>query len=664
MVLSTMSEKVVALLVPYVRANGRTGMSTGSTLTPAESVYSAIHARFIAESSTVFSQALADFERQPGRHQERFRLLLTELLRRDPTFASQINKLMTATTPAVVPPARTQVFNAPVGQVTTIESAHTVNFAQAHLPVVNDAATAEPYLEPEIARLRDALLAHFSLDELRDLCLDLGVDPENLHTDTKPALARDLVLHCVYEGRLGVLVQRCRERRPHVTDWGIDEEALAATDAAPPDRPLSKSGGFGQWVEIIHADVVKNVRAVFSDVRQVIAFLGILIGVAALIASLVWLSQQPQTMSGEFNIAVAEFVQQATDAQSDIGPRVTRQLTTMLSQEYETGDLENVAVSSENMPPVTGPEEARDLAERVNAAVIIYGTAEVIGNDARVTPRFYVNDSFRSDVGEMNGEHGLDEALSFAVPDLINQEPPTEEIRQRAAILIDFTTALVYLSTNHLETARRAIETAKDRAETFDNLHGKEVLYLFASHIARLQGQEEHDDAVEYVNKALETNPNYGRAYIALGNIYYDRGNYYLAQREYTHALRLTDQDYRAFISEKANFGLGNIYLSQLLAVGDNPAPQSEGEVAELAETGLVYYQKVIDAYEREQERESPLRHMAAGAHANAGRIYQEVGEYQLAQEQFHAGLVLTPSPTIAAQIEVGLATVTADEDQ
>jgi hypothetical protein len=88
-----------------------------------------------------------------------------------------------------------------------------------HATVVQQAAAGPPPIdEDQVAAanmgLVRALIAHFSLDELRLLCAGLGVDYEALNGDTKPARALDLMLTCARRGRLAELAAAIREERP------------------------------------------------------------------------------------------------------------------------------------------------------------------------------------------------------------------------------------------------------------------------------------------------------------------------------------------------------------------------------------------------------------------------------------------------------------------
>jgi hypothetical protein len=68
----------------------------------------------------------------------------------------------------------------------------------------------------DTSRLREQIRALFSDGELRDLCMDLGVDYENLPGLAKGDKARELILFMQRTNRLPDLVERIVALRPHI----------------------------------------------------------------------------------------------------------------------------------------------------------------------------------------------------------------------------------------------------------------------------------------------------------------------------------------------------------------------------------------------------------------------------------------------------------------
>lgn len=74
------------------------------------------------------------------------------------------------------------------------------------------------------ANLRQQLATYFNLSELQNLSHDLGIKPETIKGSTPEDFARELVEHCGRRGMLDVLVERCKELRPHIS-WHEDKKA-------------------------------------------------------------------------------------------------------------------------------------------------------------------------------------------------------------------------------------------------------------------------------------------------------------------------------------------------------------------------------------------------------------------------------------------------------
>jgi hypothetical protein len=64
--------------------------------------------------------------------------------------------------------------------------------------------------------LRRILTAGFDLSALRVLCFDVGIDHEDLPSETKTDMARELVAYCVRHGRISKLVETGRRLRPDI----------------------------------------------------------------------------------------------------------------------------------------------------------------------------------------------------------------------------------------------------------------------------------------------------------------------------------------------------------------------------------------------------------------------------------------------------------------
>ena len=152
-------------------------------------------------------------------------------------------------------------------------------------------------------------------------------------------------------------------------------------------------------------------------------------------------------MNGDFNIAVADFTEVPSNTNPMTAPVVSQRIFSSLDSEY-LGKQFAVNVELRHLnKEISGTEDARNVAELVNADIIIYGYVSVIAVKVReISPRFYISDDFRADVSEVVGEHGLELPLSFSSDELA--DPNSKEniaLKQRISTLIEFTKGLAYL---------------------------------------------------------------------------------------------------------------------------------------------------------------------------------------------------------------------------
>lgn len=635
---------IVRLLVRY-RQNGLEPLSPEETAAAAR-LGSAIRERFAAETSAAFHEAFDDFERQPARRQEGFRRLLDDLMRRDPAFANRLG-LILATAAEHAPSAGYSPPPATVRRVDTV--------------VISPSSGALPDgpapLPPALADLCARLMAAFNLEEMKDLALNLGFIPDTIPSITLQANARGLILACWRAAKIDRLVAEATRLRP-AADWAV---SLAGLPPVPPpefdhdDMPFVR--------QTILAETVKNIRSVFSDTRQVALVLAVALGVAALIYGVRWYRQQPERMTGEFNIAVAGIDMEAAGADSIYGPIISQQIASILNQELDSFSRD-VQVSDHNMGVVNTYEDAERLADRANAHMVIYGKAEVFDDTVRHTPQFYVNDTAHAAMLEVNGTDFLEEAIPLD-KDSLEQEPPdTAEIAARAALLTDFARALVYLAFEDLDAAAGEIESAMRRVETDEWLTGKpgyEVIYLYASQIARLGGRPEQAEA--YVREALGRNEGYARGYIALGNLYYNRGDLAATRDAYLQAIALSQlqgEPEDDLTVAKASLGLGNIALQSLEQIVNRDC---NGEDRGRAEEALSRYQVVIDSYEAAREPGELLGQLTGQAYAGVGIVHRACGRLDPAAEAFRVALTLPLPAPVATETRNSLVELEAIGD-
>jgi hypothetical protein len=127
--------------------------------------------------------------------------------------------------------------------------------------------------DPALAGLARQLAAHFNLDELAGLCLEVGINFEFLSGDTLPAKARALAQYAARHTLLEPLRQACRALRPNVA-WDAPETAVSPTpDEADGETAVIDQGDpllAGGEVERRHAERQIN-DAFFTAIARLMA---------------------------------------------------------------------------------------------------------------------------------------------------------------------------------------------------------------------------------------------------------------------------------------------------------------------------------------------------------------------------------------------------------
>jgi len=360
------------------------------------------------------------------------------------------------------------------------------------------------------------------------------------------------------------------------------------------------------------------------------------------------IAQKPDRMTGDFNIAVAQFGEVTDEGivSSAEVTHISKLLFDFLDSEYKATDFGlDIQVAQEKIGILTEDREAEQLAYDIDADIVIYGSVSVIGDgdEASLSPKFYVAD--QPDTGELTGQHQLALPIKFDISSLGFEDEVNTKLRSRAATLVCFTEALVYLSADDLDEALHSFQEAVDEAEGYGTFEGQEALYLFAAHTNRRQ--ENFEKAEEYLDQALFLNPEYARAYLARGNIYYvqalpswDQAKLDKALSEYEKALEAQDHPAGAYVTEKANTSLGNIYVIQAQQTND----------PELFARAIDHYDQVVAQYEKTKNER--IRELAAIAYFGLGAAYERQNDYTQAADVYQRCIDLTSDSELKSRAE------------
>jgi tetratricopeptide (TPR) repeat protein len=387
----------------------------------------------------------------------------------------------------------------------------------------------------------------------------------------------------------------------------------------------------------------------FKDIKQLAFFMAVVLLVAGGIAASIWYAEQPRVMTGNFNIAVAEFGEIQADGTikpSSHAEEISSTLFNFLDSEYQASSLGlNIQVAHKNMPLVIENAQAQDLAKEVNADIVIYGNISVQGSQAEFSPRFYVAE--HPDTTELTGQNELAYPITFDVNQLFSQDQVNTQLRSRTEILLDFTKGLVYFSQKNPDSANRSLQNAITAAQEISSpFKGEEVIYLLAAQIQ--VSQKNYDDANRLLDEAFHLNPEYARAHLARGNIYYlqalaanfDVDLLNRAMGEYEIAYQLPNQPEGAYIPIKAHTSMGNV-LVVIAQQTNDPVSYSGAEDN---------YNYVVQQYN--QTKDPFLRSAATIAYFGLGAAYERQGLTAKALKAYQQAYDLSTDPDFRSRIE------------
>lgn len=114
-------------------------------------------------------------------------------------------------------------------------------------------------LDVDLIHLQQQIKEHFDLDEIKQLCFELGIHSDDLAGDTRKAKARELVKFGYRHGRIPEIVQLCSTERPNVK-W--DQPRIYTRDGIPDEwiEPL-------QRIYRLVKEFNRNRSQPFSDLR-------------------------------------------------------------------------------------------------------------------------------------------------------------------------------------------------------------------------------------------------------------------------------------------------------------------------------------------------------------------------------------------------------------
>jgi tetratricopeptide (TPR) repeat protein len=302
-------------------------------------------------------------------------------------------------------------------------------------------------------------------------------------------------------------------------------------------------------------------------------------------------------------------------------------------------------------------KNAEALARKVNAHVLLYGTIQRAGDMVTLAPEFYVNIQQGYETAELAGQHRLGDAILVRTTAAGEQDQVAldRELTRRSQVLSLVTKGLSLHFAFAYEDALAFFEQANDDS-LWDLSSGRETLYLFEGNAAARAGLLERAEAA-YL-RAVEIDPEYARAYIGLGSVYYtwslqgtssqsfepNAEDQQQALAYFDQALQAQHKPPLADIETKAAFGRAEVYLSRWLAGSD----------AQDRDEATRQFQAVIDAHSNGQNPR--LQDLASEAWARLGLIARQQGEHRVAVEKYVQAHELASIPGRRAVFSMTLA--------
>lgn len=386
----------------------------------------------------------------------------------------------------------------------------------------------------------------------------------------------------------------------------------------------------------------------------------ILLGVWANLAGVGLAPQVPATptiqptMHGDIRIAVAGFSAGSNTEIKTTAHRLARDVYERLAKTLRDLDVDfTITVwSPEQVGQIVGndaqerADSAHQIAEKINANVIIYGIVERKDGLWEVQPEFFIATSFidaksSANGTEIVGSYKLGAPFTLQTEEALGVET-SRIFAVRSTILSTAIVGLWYYAEHMYERALAYFQSI-DNDGFWEDVQGREILYLF---IGNCQGKlNELALAQEAFQKSLSIDPEYARSYIGLANVYYllalrpagsqqefakiDQTILEQAEITYKEALTVLNQPVFADIDAKVHFGLGQIYLVRSLASTVAPIQPAVTE-----------FTTVLELY---ADGSNPrLAELAAESHARLGLIFAIQEQIDRAAEQYRLAAATT----------------------
>lgn len=347
-------------------------------------------------------------------------------------------------------------------------------------------------------------------------------------------------------------------------------------------------------------------------------------------------------MSGAFNIAVAQLA--VTGADQDVGLDLSAAVYDQIAQDLggETGVAiahpQDVGALS-GATPEARAEAAAELAERVDADVVVLGTVEVDPGRTDVAAEFYLSDRNLTEAEELAGVYPIDVVELDMTDPLSVRRRTAEELQPKVQALTQLALGLSHYRLLEYPEAEALFQEALD---SWPGVNGQTVVLSLLGNVRGLQ--DDLDGAEAYFADALSLDPDYPRARFGSAEVTYQRSlgprcgvegeddvaGLENAVTQFEQVIDLPSPPL-AFIPERARIEIAKIYECIHLNGGDS---NGDGHLEEARE--------ILEDVMEDIAGESRLETLTADAHFALGFYHLLKEDHTAAITEFETAVDLT----------------------
>ena len=110
---------------------------------------------------------------------------------------------------------------------------------------------------------------HFNVSEIKDLCLDIGVEYEDVAGgEVRAAWSRELVRYCYRYNRTEELITICKKLRPNAL-WTTLDDQSASDGYLPDNQPLVQTPRIGKTPKQLSEGDIEKLLSEYTEWRLV-----------------------------------------------------------------------------------------------------------------------------------------------------------------------------------------------------------------------------------------------------------------------------------------------------------------------------------------------------------------------------------------------------------